>query len=267
MELNFNRTPILKFVLPFILGIISQEYLPGIYEGHFEFIVFIILYLLFSTICLRRYYTLVGLYWILFFFLTGGIHSRLTQLKFQKTHFSHFSESEMIILRVDETVELKDSTRCLSTVLYLGNDSLEFRRSTGQLMAYLSKESPTLSIGQCILVNYKFFLEKSNTNPHVFDYKEYLNNRGIYHRGHYKDEEVIFLNDLKRDNLSIKARRLREVCLDHFSYLLSNDNNIAVAAAMILGERKLLSDELYDCLLYTSPSPRDATLSRMPSSA
>ena len=24
---------------------------------------------------------------------------------------------------------------------------------------------------------------------------------------------------------------------------------------------------LYDCLLYTSPSPRDATLSRMPSSA
>ena len=25
--------------------------------------------------------------------------------------------------------------------------------------------------------------------------------------------------------------------------------------------------KLYDCLLYTSPSPRDATLSRMPSSA
>ena len=24
---------------------------------------------------------------------------------------------------------------------------------------------------------------------------------------------------------------------------------------------------IYDCLLYTSPSPRDATLSRMPSSA
>ena len=26
-------------------------------------------------------------------------------------------------------------------------------------------------------------------------------------------------------------------------------------------------DEIYSCLLYTSPSPRDATLSRMPSSA
>ena len=27
------------------------------------------------------------------------------------------------------------------------------------------------------------------------------------------------------------------------------------------------SDTVYTCLLYTSPSPRDATLSRMPSSA
>ena len=30
---------------------------------------------------------------------------------------------------------------------------------------------------------------------------------------------------------------------------------------------KNVSDQLLDCLLYTSPSPRDATLSRMPSSA
>ena len=33
----------------------------------------------------------------------------------------------------------------------------------------------------------------------------------------------------------------------------------------ILNEEKIILDEV--CLLYTSPSPRDATLSRMPSSA
>ena len=31
--------------------------------------------------------------------------------------------------------------------------------------------------------------------------------------------------------------------------------------------RKVIVDDLESCLLYTSPSPRDATLSRMPSSA
>ena len=30
---------------------------------------------------------------------------------------------------------------------------------------------------------------------------------------------------------------------------------------------RVLGTNLYNCLLYTSPSPRDATLSRMPSSA
>ena len=34
-----------------------------------------------------------------------------------------------------------------------------------------------------------------------------------------------------------------------------------------LRERRYLNDQERSCLLYTSPSPRDATLSRMPSSA
>ena len=33
------------------------------------------------------------------------------------------------------------------------------------------------------------------------------------------------------------------------------------------GEITMSEDKVYACLLYTSPSPRDATLSRMPSSA
>ena len=36
---------------------------------------------------------------------------------------------------------------------------------------------------------------------------------------------------------------------------------------MIVKELKILLNEVLDCLLYTSPSPRDRTRSRMPSSA
>ena len=39
---------------------------------------------------------------------------------------------------------------------------------------------------------------------------------------------------------------------------------------VIIGDHKdhnFIHGETFDCLLYTSPSPRDATLSRMPSSA
>ena len=41
-----------------------------------------------------------------------------------------------------------------------------------------------------------------------------------------------------------------------------------VAAAMEEGEAEVVdSDDIYYCLLYTSPSPRDRQKSRMPSSA
>ena len=48
-----------------------------------------------------------------------------------------------------------------------------------------------------------------------------------------------------------------------------NDQTLAAQALAFGSEAtaRVLGIELYDCLLYTSPSPRDATLSRMPSSA
>ena len=44
---------------------------------------------------------------------------------------------------------------------------------------------------------------------------------------------------------------------------LASEAAIKTGAGLV----KLLTRECYVCLLYTSPSPRDATLSRMPSSA
>ena len=49
----------------------------------------------------------------------------------------------------------------------------------------------------------------------------------------------------------------------HYAFL--NDNNIVTE--VIVGKDEDDNADLPDCLLYTSPSPRDATLSRMPSSA
>ena len=41
----------------------------------------------------------------------------------------------------------------------------------------------------------------------------------------------------------------------------------AVVPECVTGEKDAMQDQEYDCLLYTSPSPRDGLLSRMPSSA
>ena len=62
---------------------------------------------------------------------------------------------------------------------------------------------------------------------------------------------------VKKDGLPEKARAIIEVLKPHFNVLYDQQGSI--------GKRYYRQDEA--CLLYTSPSPRDATLSRMPSSA
>ena len=57
--------------------------------------------------------------------------------------------------------------------------------------------------------------------------------------------------------------------MDHLNDWPSGKNHRKVTNVVMMGmgEPLLNYDEVSNCLLYTSPSPRDATLSRMPSSA
>ena len=57
---------------------------------------------------------------------------------------------------------------------------------------------------------------------------------------------------------TVSERELKEQMLDDMQ--LERDRGITIKARSVSVEYK-------HCLLYTSPSPRDATLSRMPSSA
>ena len=49
--------------------------------------------------------------------------------------------------------------------------------------------------------------------------------------------------------------------------LLADAFNNGIFIDYLLGGRAMVMDRLLSCLLYTSPSPRDRTRSRMPSSA
>ena len=55
-------------------------------------------------------------------------------------------------------------------------------------------------------------------------------------------------------------------------YVVEEENHVYVITEILYGGAVLdailkMKDERYTCLLYTSPSPRDGLLSRMPSSA
>ena len=91
----------------------------------------------------------------------------------------------------------------------------------------------------------------------------------------YDGSDVKIYRNISYDSLTICGNEIMDIELDSF-------NNLWIATANGLSmldlttyefsnyhadSSSLLSDYILNCLLYTSPSPRDRTRSRMPSSA
>ena len=61
------------------------------------------------------------------------------------------------------------------------------------------------------------------------------------------------------------SSKVREKVREQVAHLKETHGLVPGLAVVLVGEDP--ASKVYVCLLYTSPSPRDATLSRMPSSA
>ena len=74
----------------------------------------------------------------------------------------------------------------------------------------------------------------------------------------------VHINDTHEDTVRIA----KTVFNDNSIHFLNNRKNVSFPNyKKLMGNMKPNENEIITCLLYTSPSPRDATLSRMPSSA
>ena len=73
-------------------------------------------------------------------------------------------------------------------------------------------------------------------------------------------------NSFAEDN-SINIRGARQHNLKNIDLSLPRNKFIVFTGVSGSGKSSLAFDTIFACLLYTSPSPRDRTRSRMPSSA
>ena len=92
-----------------------------------------------------------------------------------------------------------------------------------------------------------------------------------YFKDMQDDKELVFDgHDTLKNTLTLSAELINSVKPNKGIMLLMANKGYTTAtdfADYLVKVKKLSFRESYTCLLYTSPSPRDATLSRMPSSA
>ena len=102
-------------------------------------------------------------------------------------------------------------------------------------------------IGEVIFVNKRFSFITSNDNT-----KYFVRSKNMLTAC---DKDIVDFSILKGDEVIVNRIITRNT--DEFVGVIENSKNFSF----------VVLDKVLNCLLYTSPSPRDRTRSRMPSSA
>ena len=251
MRIGLNTLPLVKVLIPFGIGICIADYNPAISDYALQFI-FLYALLILVFVYKRTPYKLgqsLGL--LVLFLLIGFLHHQSSDIKYKKDHFSIHSDAKFLILSPRENKQLDNKVRSICRVLYAGYAADSIVKTEGLLMTYLDSLSLSeINPGDLIIAKAKFQKEKLNTNPYVFNYKRYLKNRGIFHKSYCREYDYHVIATDKVDILD-RASRYQEFCQAIFTKHISKGNNLAVASAMVLGERNLINDELYSAFTET----------------
>jgi len=251
MNYPIRNLPLMKAVIAFMLGLMVSDTLGPLSSKQVLLSITLMLSLALFSVIGRGYSAKKSSCLLLSFFLLGVVHMFITSPLQDHKHFSNFVDANFLKLTVLDFKNSGEKVRAICQVDAAGYTNNRFYPASGKLMVYFeTNDSTSLTYGTEFLTTANYFLEKKNTNPHIYDYKKYLNYRGIYHRMHLASSEFLQLTQ-KQNDLKLKAAKIKEQCKAVLAYHISDSNALAVAAAMVLGERNLLTDELYEAFTDT----------------
>ncbi|MEQ8358435.1 MAG: ComEC/Rec2 family competence protein [Cytophagales bacterium] len=242
--------PILRYVLFFILGIVSSEYFPGIQN---EFIILsfvgIAIFNLLLNFLKIQHLTLFlrGFGFLAMLFLFG--------LFVQKYSNRYISDNQRVTevlsaegiagIIISESKETDKTTRYLLKVEQIksGDNSIDVNFKT---LLYLKKSDvkKMLEYGDLVYINKTPKRIEGPKNPESFDYASFMRRKGFLFQVFAKKNDVLILEKDKGNPLIKMALKIR----NYFQFVLedniSNPDNLHIAKALILGQKDDLPIEV-----------------------
>jgi competence protein ComEC len=245
--LSRNETPLFRFLLLFICGILSSIYFPVIPASVSCFLICVCLaafYILFARKRKSGYRNrwIAPLAGLVFTFFSGSL---LTNLKTEKNIPSHFRNKEKaqeyIGLVMQPVTEKEKSYKTIIKIVSLKNEK-GLIPVFGKCLVYFSKDSLSAKIKYGDLIFFKECPDelKPPSNPSQFDYKRWLGFNNIYDQVFLdKSSWRLLLRD-QGNPLFAFSFSLRNNLLEIFSRNNISGQEYAVLSALILG----CSDEI-----------------------
>ena len=172
----------------------------------------------------------------------GNISEKLA-IKWPNTEVVGIDGSKEMILRAEYNKSISTNQKKLKNLSYICSDIKDIKSNN------LLKKRISLLVSNSLI-------------HHITNLEDFFNTiRSLSNKN-----TVNFHKDLKRPLDEKSALALKAQCSTKYNKILTNDYYASLRASYTFKELRNFTLE-NDCLLYTSPSPRDQEASRMPSSA
>jgi len=159
-------------------------------------------------------------------------------------HFVDDGQKYTIFGRVDDWPSITDHR----TSLIIDVDSIalgrSMRKGQGRLLLTLQTETTALSHGDRLFFESKLYSIKGGKNPSGFDYRRYLNLRGVYATAYLPNHLALRIDRIGASHFYRLVEGIRGEIIGVFEKTLDT-NSAAIASGFLIGETRNISAEIY----------------------
>lgn len=250
--MELQRTPLLRIVLPFIIGLLINYYyvipFPTILIG-LGFSLLLLLYFMFAKSNHQTKLSLTGWAGIAInfaLFFAGSFSSYNSNALNNSNHLTYTNNYQKLWVRIVSPPEEKAKThKIVANVKQVFNgDTLHI--TTGKILLYLSKTGfdSTIKYGDYLLVNNTLNPPPTAIGVDSFNYAKWLSYQNIYYQGFLKTNDYIRTDKNSTNPIFSFGYDTRNYFDNILRHYLPDSNTYSVASAIILGIRNHIDDDL-----------------------
>jgi competence protein ComEC len=247
----WKEAPFLRLLVPFILGIIVQWYLPVPFFLILDiFILLIILLLLFNSIKIFfqfRYYWINGILINSIIFFVGAILIYTND----STHSTDcikncYQDNDIIVAKLSEPLSEKEKTfKAEASVTEIIGKKNE-QDVKGSIIIYFQKDSSLSSVGYGSQIVFKKSLQliKNAGNPESFDYQRCCAFNNVYYQVFLKSKDFVVVNAKEENPITKFLFFARSKTIAIFQKYIPGEKEKGFAEALLIGYRDDLDKTL-----------------------
>ena len=255
---ELRQIPILRLIVPFIIGIVLQIHFQLPTKYLFEIIIFFLVVLFFIWYLKKisqnyNYRWIFGFLVYVILFLTG---IKLVSIESSKSSYVNIEGKESVVIAnivkapiekpksIKAVVELK-AIRQLTDEQWIRPSRLVGRQAEKAII-YFQKDclSEKLELGDEIIFKPYFQDIKTPANPGEFDYKRYLAFRHIHQQAYLQSGKWKLINKNQGNVIQLYANKLRNILLQIYNDYGIKDKEFSVVSALTLGYKEKLDEEI-----------------------